>query len=412
MATLRSAVQVATVLAALALASACSSSGSSAGKSTGKSAGSATQPTGSEVKIMIIATKDNPGLKQSNAFEAAQARVDAVNASGGLSGHKLTLIQCDENLDPNQEKACVKKAVSQKVSAVVGSSLLFDQFDSLESAHIPLLYNIGLTPKLYQSPISWPTGGIVSWFAGEAMMASKLDLKTVALGGVNQAASQAGMGIVKLAAANLKLQVVGTVTSSITATDLTSDAAALTRSNPDGVLLSGTNLYNTQMIKALVQGGYKGKLLSQAPGLKPADIQALGSAANGVYLSAVGQPTDSATSTEAKQMQADVAKYGSAAKDLGDETSAASWSGVYLFASVMAHATSFTGQDVIAALTKLSSPIPGGVFGPFVGSGDAPFTAYPRLFNASYLPEVIKDGKVVATGDFVTIPPPVLKAAS
>jgi ABC-type branched-subunit amino acid transport system substrate-binding protein len=357
---------------------------------------------------MMIATKNTPGLKEQPAFAAAHARVDSINASGGVNGHQLTLLECDENLDPNQEKACVDKAVGEQVSAVVGSSLLFDQFDALQRAGIPLIYNVGLTPKLYQSPISYPTGGVVSWFAGEAMMAAADGIKSIAIGGVNHGASQAAIAIAKTAATNLGLEIKGTVTSSITATDLTADAAALAGKGADAVLLAASNTYEVPMIRALRQSGYAGRIYVQAPGVKPAELKTLGAAAEGVRVAAVGQPTDSAETPLVKEMRADANDYGSP-EILGDERAAASWSGVYLFGRIMATATSFTGKDVIAALDKLKTPIPGGVFGPFSGTGTPPFPTYPRLFSASFLPGTVEKARIVPSGDFITIPSSVLK---
>jgi ABC-type branched-subunit amino acid transport system substrate-binding protein len=367
-----------------------------------------TMPAGSEVKIMMIATKNTPGLKEQTAFAAAQARVDSINASGGLNGHRLTLLECDENLDPNQERACVGKAVDEKVSAVVGSSLLFDQFDGLQRAGIPLIYNVGLTPKLYQSPISYPTGGVVSWFAGQAMMAKADGVKTIAIGGVNHGSSQAAVDIATKAAENLGLELKGTVTSSITATDLTADAAALSGKGADAILLAASNTYEVPMVRALRQGGFTGKIYVQAPGVKPAELKTLGAAAEGLRVASVGQPTNTADTPLAQQMRSDVADFGSP-ELLGDERAAASWSGVYLFGHLMAEATSFTAKDVIAALDALKTPIPGGVFGPFAGTGTPPFAAYPRLFSASFLPGTVEKGRIVPSGDFITIPPSVLQ---
>jgi ABC-type branched-subunit amino acid transport system substrate-binding protein len=403
--------------ACMAVITSCSSSSSSGTAAASSPAGSASSAagsaaggpaaTGSPVTVMVIATRNNPGLAQANLFAAAQAETDAVNASGGVNGHKLVLLQCDENLDPNLEKSCVSKAVSAKVSAVVGSSLLFDQFGALSAAHIPLLYNIGLSPKLFSDPISYPTSGIVGWFAGEAMMAGKDGIKTATLGQVNQAASAAACGIAKTGLANQGIKVLGTVTSNLTSPDRTADAAALMAGNPAGILLCGDDLYNVPMIKALRQGGYQGRIYSQASGILPAEAESLGSLGDGVRVSFVGQPSTSTSDPIVAQMVTSTAKY--APGTVLDETAAAGWSGVYLFAHVMAKATAFTGQDVINALNAVKTPIQGGVFGPFAGSGTPPFPEYPRLFYASYLPAQVESGKVVPTGGFVTIPASILK---
>jgi branched-chain amino acid transport system substrate-binding protein len=290
---------------------------------------------------------------------------------------------------------------------VVGSSLLFDQFDALSKDQIPLLYNIGLSPKLYSDPISYPTPGIVGWFAGQAMLAGKDGIKSAKLGAVNQAASGAACGIAKLGLKNQGINVLGTVTSNLTSPDRTADAASLMNGDPEGILLCGDDVYNVPMIKALRQAGYQGKVYSQASGILPEQAKSLGALGEGVRVSFNGEPSDNLNNSIVAEMVDSVNKYAPGTKL--DETAAAGWSGVYLYAKIMAKGTSFTGPDVIKAIDAITTPIQGGVFGPFVGKGTAPFAQFPRLFSASFLPAEVKSGKVVPTGDFVTIPASILK---
>ena len=412
------------VAACAAAVSSCSS-GSGGGASTsptaavgsGSSVAAGTGPawggqaaTGPAVKIMVIGTRDNPGVTQPELFEAAQAETDAVNASGGVNGHKLVLLQCDENLNPNLEESCVDEAVSDKVSAVVGSAMLFDQLGPLASAHIPLLYNVGLTPALFTNPISYPTAGIVGWFAGEAMMAAKDGVKTVEFGEVNQASSADACAIAKTVLTNEGIKVLGAVTSNLVSTDRTADAAALTQGNPGGILLCGNDVYNVPMIKALRQGGYQGYIYSEGSGVLPAEAESLGSLGNGVRIANDSWPPSDTSAPIVAAMVSSIDKYAPGTEL--DETSAVGWSGVYLFAHVMAKATSFSGQDVINALNAVKTPIQGGVFGPFEGSGTPPFSQYPRLFNVSFLPAELENGKLVATGGYIAVPASLLKPAA
>ena len=92
-----------------------------------------------------------------------------------------------------------------------------------------------------------------------------------------------------------------------------------------------------------------------------------------------------------------------------DEVAAVGWSGVYLFAHVMAKATAFTGQDVINSLNAVTKPVQGGVMGPFVGTGTPPFPQYSRLLQVSFLPAELESGKIVPTSGFVSIPANILK---
>jgi len=401
------------VAACAAAVSSCGSSGGgastppAAGAGPASSAASAAAAVGPAVKIMVIGTRSNPGLAQPELFAAAQAETDAVNASGGVNGRKLVLLQCDENLNPNLEKACVEQAVSDHVSAVVGSSLVFDQLGPLSSAHIPLLYNVGLTPALFTNPISYPTAGIVGWFAGMAVMAGQDGIKTAKLGEVNQASSAAACSIAKTGLINLGIKVIGAVTSDLVSTDRTADAATLMQGSPAGIVLCGTDVYNVPMIKALRQAGYAGRIYSQSTGVLPAEATSLGSLGNGVRIAYDSQPLTNTTNAVAAEMVSSIDKYAPGTEL--DESAAVGWSGVYLFAHVMANATAFSGPDVINALNAVRTPIQGGVFGPFEGTGNPPFSQYPRLFSVSFVPAELEDGKIVATGTFTAIPASILR---
>jgi ABC-type branched-subunit amino acid transport system substrate-binding protein len=362
---------------------------------------------------MIIATKQAAGASQQQEFDGAVAATDAVNAAGGVNGHQLQLIQCDENLNPNQELACVNQAVADKVSAVVGSSLLFDNFKPLVAAHIPAVDQIGLTPTTYNSPVSYPTAAVVAWFAGLAVMASRDHLKTVELAGVDQGASTAACGVAATGLKNEGIQVIGHIVSPLAAADRSADAASAMNGNPGGILLCGGDPYNTPMIKDLRQAGYTGHIFTQDNGVTPKEAASLGSLANGVEVSFAGLPPSDTSNMYVAEMLSDLNKYipGGAAAVTQDEQLETGWSGVYLFAHAMAHATSFTSQDVITTLNALKGQIQNGTFGGFVGSGTPPWPQYSRLFSASFIPGELKDGKLVATGGFITIPASLLQSA-
>jgi ABC-type sugar transport system substrate-binding protein len=117
---------------------------------------SAAAPTGTPITLMSIYVKSNPAFSQPETFTGAQARVDAINAAGGINGHPVKLIGCDSNLDPNQEKACIDQAISEHVSAIVSSSIFFTPLTTLEAAKIPFIGAQGITPDQLSSTMSYP----------------------------------------------------------------------------------------------------------------------------------------------------------------------------------------------------------------------------------------------------------------
>jgi len=76
---------------------------------------------GSPITVMTIAPVQYNGPAFKNILEAARVYGDWINAHGGINGHPLKVITCDERGDPNQLANCARQAVSSHAVAVVGS---------------------------------------------------------------------------------------------------------------------------------------------------------------------------------------------------------------------------------------------------------------------------------------------------
>ena len=148
---------------------------------------------------MSIYVKNNPAFSQPQTFAGAQARVDAINASGGINGHPVELIGCDSNLDPNQEQACIDQAISEDVSAIVSSSIFFTPLTTLEEANIPFIGAQGITPDQLSSPMSYPFSGVNGWFKGEVAIAVKAGAESITIVTGDTASSQYSESIAKAA---------------------------------------------------------------------------------------------------------------------------------------------------------------------------------------------------------------------
>lgn len=109
----------------------------------------------------------------------AEAYARWVDASGGLDGHKLTVLTCDERNSPAGAAACARKAVAEHVDAVVGSYSQYGQqfMGPLEAASIPYLGGYGLTAEEFSSYLSYPVnGGQATLLAGDGeQLASSCD---------------------------------------------------------------------------------------------------------------------------------------------------------------------------------------------------------------------------------------------
>ncbi|WP_416976456.1 ABC transporter substrate-binding protein [Streptomyces sp. T028] len=143
-------------LAAGALA-ACASLTAGCGVVPGVTGGSGDAP----IVVMTwapvgTAATNKPGMP---AFARAYARW--INANGGLGGHKLTVLTCNDHNNAVSAAACARRAVKEKAVAVVGSYSQHSDafFPHLEGAGIPYIGGYGVTNAEFTSPLSYPVNG-------------------------------------------------------------------------------------------------------------------------------------------------------------------------------------------------------------------------------------------------------------
>ncbi|WP_345649384.1 ABC transporter substrate-binding protein [Streptomyces tremellae] len=114
----------------------------------------------------------------------AKAYARWADAHGGLSGHKLTVLTCNERNTPAGAAACAREAVARKVDAVVGSYSQWGQqfMAPLEAASIPYIGGFGLSSQEFTSYLSYPVnGGQATLLAGNGRQLADSDCADTAL---------------------------------------------------------------------------------------------------------------------------------------------------------------------------------------------------------------------------------------
>ncbi|MEU9100430.1 ABC transporter substrate-binding protein [Streptomyces sp. NPDC048361] len=91
----------------------------------------------------------------------AKAFARWVNADGGIDGHELKVLTCNEHNTATGASDCARRAVKEKAAAVVGS---YSQYDNafippLEVAGIPYLGGYGISDREFTSALSYPVNG-------------------------------------------------------------------------------------------------------------------------------------------------------------------------------------------------------------------------------------------------------------
>ncbi|MFF3512549.1 ABC transporter substrate-binding protein [Streptomyces sp. NPDC002573] len=113
------------------------------------------------VTVMTWAPDKTSATNKPGMPAMARAYARYVNAHGGIAGHKLNVLTCNEHNDFVGAARCARTAVKDKAVAVVGS---YSQYASsslspLESAGIPYIGGYGLTDDEFKSVLSYPVNG-------------------------------------------------------------------------------------------------------------------------------------------------------------------------------------------------------------------------------------------------------------
>ncbi|WP_329464604.1 ABC transporter substrate-binding protein [Streptomyces sp. NBC_01431] len=113
----------------------------------------------------------------------AKAFARWANANGGIGGHELNVITCNEHNTATGASDCARRAVKEQAVAVVGS---YSQYGSafmapLEAAGIPYLGGYGISDQEFTSALSYPVnGGQAALIAGSGRQLAP-DCEQVAL---------------------------------------------------------------------------------------------------------------------------------------------------------------------------------------------------------------------------------------
>lgn len=387
--------------AVFALVAGCSSSsGATSASGSGDPGGSGAS---SVITLGGAGPIADPTLSQPEREAAEEAAIAEINAAGGVNGHKLKLVFCDTQNNPNGELSCMRQLVQDKVSAIITPGLIADQsgrgYLVAAAAKIPVLGGQGLTPVEFTTPGNFPIGsGIPGWAYGQVADLLQHGAKKIAFFGTTDPGSQY---IIKLSQAALESANVAAVRTVVVdpSTDPTfaSGAAKVMADGVDGIVFDSSPLDAPRAVAALRAAGYNGLISSITAIFATATLKALGSQANGLLLTSQLALTSDTANAGVSQFLADMKKYQPSAQV--NETSETSWAGVKLFAAVMKHASDLSSTAVWDAFSNLSAPVDIQVAGPYQVNGATVYLkGYPRMYNPTVQNGVVKNQILTSDG--------------
>jgi ABC-type branched-subunit amino acid transport system substrate-binding protein len=177
---------VAAALTVVGCGSGSSSSSASSSSSSGSAASSGSSSTakGSPITTMTIASVNYNGPTYQNILETATTYAKWINAHGGIDGHPLVAMTCDEMGVPSGTASCARKAIAAHAVADVGSF-------SYNGATIVPIYQAAnvawfgiccaIAPAEFHSPVSFPLGNNPALNPGGVWKAAKDGCKKIAV---------------------------------------------------------------------------------------------------------------------------------------------------------------------------------------------------------------------------------------
>jgi ABC-type branched-subunit amino acid transport system substrate-binding protein len=367
----------------------------------------AAEASGEPIKIGIYApVAGNPtGVSFPYSISAAEAAVAAINDTGGAKDRPFELVVCDPKENPNDAAACANTFVDEGVVAVVGS---FSTQGAaavqpvLEASGVP---NFGVFPISgadLQSTNSYPlVGGSVPVFAGAPQFLKDAGAKSVWVVHIDNASAAAVAGFSEQGAKLAKIDFAGSQGIPGVPPDMSPYVAAAQDAGADAVILAVSEAAAVQFIEASQAAGADFKFASV--GFSPANLEALGDAAEGVIVPTPIPPDTKATRKQFPEMRQFHKDMAAQAKT-GDDSARPEntqlphtqrvWTSVYELADVI---DAMPGDEVTAATVKAQiddTPEFDIGFGkPFSFPG--PVSTFPRVGNFWVYHVAVKDGKHV-----------------
>jgi ABC-type branched-subunit amino acid transport system substrate-binding protein len=357
-----------------ALLTACSSN-------SGSSGGSSSAAAGTPIKIMVIYPQQSTAYELPAIGDAATAAVDDINAKGGVNGHQLQLIECNEGVDPNLAAKCGTEAAADNVSAVVGAFSTFSDnyYPALVNAHIA---NFGEEPteKLDNtSPNSFPfEGGAPVEYADTGTLLGSLGCKRLGIIQIDSVALTQSEENLTAGLQSTGGQVVADVPAPFTMTNYTTAVAKVAAEKADCVapVLAAEGMADAlPAIHQQLPSAHMAWTTAQYP---PSELSSQAAAVAGQYAVASAIPPSDTSDANVQQFNADMQKYepSSPREEQGEDA----WAAVIAFAQVAKGLSNYDPQTVLTALGKeCSLDVP--LFGTVDFCKPGPLAKAPRLFN-------------------------------
>jgi ABC-type branched-subunit amino acid transport system substrate-binding protein len=329
------------------------------------------------LKIGIITPTNAPVGNQPAAVAAARAGVRALNASGGLHGHPVKLIYCNDRNQSIEATACARTLAQDGVVAVLGESLADAGIPAiLNAAHIPMIGWNALSSQAFNSPnVYLFSGGSFLGYQILTAWAAHHNVPLVDVSSDNSIATSLRTVLAKIMA-QAHGKFVSTVLVSLTQADYAPLAQAAIRGNPTGALMFVGPDQGALFIRAAEAAGAPFKYYMELA-IDPDFLTKVGSAAPKMLTTSAFPPFNSANpliQQFVRDMKAEQAS-GDGDADLSKaagELTFEPWLGIYVINKLTANMPTITGASLMTALNNAKNVDLKGVIPPWTPNKPGP----------------------------------------
>ena len=411
----RKGVHVVAIGAALSLVAGVLAANASASTKRGSAGG------GEKTEIVIGAlgpfNVPSTGTNTQEWPAAVKARVKAANKAKEL-GPDVTLkvFECNTDLDPNKTEQCARDGVDKGIVASVGwnGTTGANLLPILESAGIPAIGTVPVSPTETSSPVSFPfTSGVPGVFEALPVALGEKDATKQSLVLTNLGAATATAQLFVQDSVDRQGYELGAqVQVEPDQTDFAPVVASATTDDPEGINVFVIGEPAATFIKQLRSSGYKGVLSSGSPFLTESVIKALGDDANGLQVPSLLRWQKS---KGGKQFIGEMKKYakGEAITDLAANYWLSTWVTIELLKQIIDEGGTPDAASLLAAAGQLQDFSTQGMTPPLTTTEsptiDSPFPLQ-RYYNPTVFMFEIKNGQDDRDGQ--ELPQPVREAVA
>ncbi|MGF7235654.1 MAG: ABC transporter substrate-binding protein [Frankia sp.] len=339
---------------------------------------------------MIIAPTGTAGANYPEAVGAARAAVRALNTRGGIGGHPVTLVFCNDKNDVPTAQACAQKAADTHTLAVV-SELSFGGgvMPTLAKAGIPAVGSSGVSidGSDLSSPISYVLDPLVLYPAVCPSLLKKVGVRQPAVVGYDLAASDRFATLAEVGAKGAGLTSKANLREPLATSDWTPTASQLGATHADGATLLLSEPATFALMKA---AGSSEKYCHSAAAITSSDLVKLGPIANNlVEASAFPELSEAGRFSEQRRMLAELdADYKAGDPEAGPALRATAsttnaWLSVQVVAKVGASVKGdLTASSLRAALDR-TTDLDLQLVPPLNFTRPSPIPGTARLFNTT-----------------------------